>query len=540
LAAAGACAALAALAPAGLDGLVRRALIWEGQRAAGAVVDVASARLRLISGRLELRSVAVADKRRPFRNLFQFDKAVLDFSPKALLRGRVLVREAGIEGLVAGGARASSGALRGATPSSFEAGLEEQLAPASGSSEDTRALDQLEARLNAIPRDPLARPPFVGLEQEVKSIQAAAASLGAAGMLEKAALAKRAQALAGLQGRAHAAQSRLQEAEAELDARFDGVRQALAQAEDARRQDVDTRLARAGIPELDAAGLDRRLFGPSAAEVLVPGLSWVRSLQPGAGGFGSGRPALVIETTRLSGTIAGAAADQDMNLEGMILGLSSDPRIYGKPVRLIFKGEVPGGASVLGLQGIQQRDGPGSTELAFHYSGVALAGALLGDDRLGAAILGGVGRVNGTLAIDGGRWTGRFSFSGQDLRLSPRVRQAGPAAARVAAVLRAIRSFKADVLVDGQDDRLRVALTSTLGPALSAALLSGAPPRWMKERRKAEAEDAGYGKRLAAARARAETLRAAAYAPLRREGAALAAALSRTQGQAIEASFPGD
>ena len=540
LGAAACCAALACAAPLAVGRLLRLAFVRAGERVAGAVVDVGNARVRLLSGRLELRSVAVADKRRPWRNLFQFDRAVLEFSPKALLRGRVLVREAGVDGLVAGGARSSSGALDDAQATPFESMLEEQLAPAGGAAtRQRRALDAAAARLAALDQaepDPAA----ARLTSDVRDIARAAAALRSSGLLSRARLAQRGGELAALNRRAADVRAELDEAVRELTDRLEAVQRGLDEVADARAQDADARLVGQGVPELDASGLNRRLLGASAAEAVVTGLSWVRlarETRPAAG-----RPVIAVDTTRLSGKIEGASGAQDMDLEGMILGASSDPQLYGKPTRLFFKGEAPGGASVLGMQGsLDQTRLPGSAEMAFHYSGIPLKGGALGDDRLGAAIKAGLGRVNGALRIEGRRWNGRFSFVAEGVRLSPRIGWAGPAAQETAAWLKSIRVFKVEVRVDGDDDDLRVTLDSSLGPALAKTLLSSAPPHWLDARAETERQaDADCGGRLASLRAKAARLGAALQAPLDKDRAALSAALRRGEDQTIEASFPGD
>ncbi len=60
--------------------------------AAGAKVDIGSVGTSLWRGRLVLSRVAVADKNEPMKNLFSFETAAFQFSPRAALRVRSFFR----------------------------------------------------------------------------------------------------------------------------------------------------------------------------------------------------------------------------------------------------------------------------------------------------------------------------------------------------------------------------------------------------------------------------------------------------------------
>ncbi|MCA9200513.1 MAG: TIGR03545 family protein, partial [Planctomycetales bacterium] len=90
---------------------LRWLLIYSGQSAIGAKVEIGSLHTNLSSSRVELTDVAVADPRRPMSNLFEIDSAEFDLETSAALRKRLVIHEGRLSGVQLHTQRTTSGQL---------------------------------------------------------------------------------------------------------------------------------------------------------------------------------------------------------------------------------------------------------------------------------------------------------------------------------------------------------------------------------------------------------------------------------------------
>jgi len=95
----------------GLDPLLRWALVRGGQSATGAKIEIGRLDTMPLTAEVVLYDLRVADPHKPMKNLFQVDRAALDFDAAALLRRNYVVDAASIEGIRLGTLRETSGAL---------------------------------------------------------------------------------------------------------------------------------------------------------------------------------------------------------------------------------------------------------------------------------------------------------------------------------------------------------------------------------------------------------------------------------------------
>lgn len=100
----------------GFDPLVRQGMIYSGQRAARAKVEVAGLTTTFFSPSLSASNIAVADRKHPGTNLVEFTDLRGNVELHPLLKKSFIVEEATVSGLKWGTKRADSGLLPGEEP----------------------------------------------------------------------------------------------------------------------------------------------------------------------------------------------------------------------------------------------------------------------------------------------------------------------------------------------------------------------------------------------------------------------------------------
>ena len=95
----------------GLNPAVHYTLVFWGQSATSAKVEIGDVDASLLGTRVCLRDLRIADPRRPMKNLIQAEEVSLDLEANALLRQRFIVQEGIISGLRIDTERRTSGKL---------------------------------------------------------------------------------------------------------------------------------------------------------------------------------------------------------------------------------------------------------------------------------------------------------------------------------------------------------------------------------------------------------------------------------------------
>ena len=94
-----------------LDGMVRRGIEFAGSQITGAKVDVQSADIKPLAGRLLLRGIQAADPEAPMSNLFEVSEVVADLRIAPLLQKKIVVDTLAVRGVRFGTPRTESGEL---------------------------------------------------------------------------------------------------------------------------------------------------------------------------------------------------------------------------------------------------------------------------------------------------------------------------------------------------------------------------------------------------------------------------------------------
>ena len=552
------------------DPLLKRAIVAAGQTAAGAKVDIDSLDTSWRKGLLEIKSIAVADRDAPMKNLFELSRAGFRLDPSALLRGKAVIREAALEGLRFNTARKTSGELpRPPEPGKLEKLIKDKIAPPGtvpsvGDVKENAAAEVDAAKLEGVKKLDEAKAKaaelesrWKGKEAEAKAIEKEARelseqvkALGKGGSAPADVLKKAAEAKAA-QDKIKALIARVDEQRTQARRDIEEAQGLLRQADELRKKDIGGLLAAAGLPSLDAQDLARRLLGAQAASRLALVMRWMRAARERAAASKAATPpppprrkGVDVEFPRehvypqflLEGAKIDGALDAfgGLGLKGGLTGFTSNPKLYGKPALLNLAGRSLGGQGVSLAGRLDQQADPVGVTLEFSGSGFPLAGATLGDGQVGAELREGLGAARGRLSCAGDLWTGEITFTASKVSLEPKVSLGGTAGALVSDALRSLPGFEVKVSVAGREDDLKLGFSSNAGDAVAAAMRKAVSAQLETQRKALEAKvDALYAGKRRELEARTEELRKKALAPLDAQREALDRQLKEAISKAV-------
>ncbi|MEN0111247.1 MAG: TIGR03545 family protein [Planctomycetota bacterium] len=537
--------ALLCVAEWGVGWGLRAAIVNGGQNAVGAKVEVRSAAVSVLGARATLRDLAIADPNRPMQNLLEAELVELDFDANSLLRRRAIADRGVVRGLRFGTSRETSGELSDEQRSEATGGdgrlgrLAEQLA--------SDAADRWVASLNGDLRAEVAGLESVRLAKQLQrdwprrvrgtrdEAEALEADVQRVGRLAKEAsenplrhadfLARAPQEFAELKRRADALRGEVATWPTELATDRDRV--------DAARIADEHRLReRLQVDQLDPDSLTSYLLGDQLTgpvRELVGWVRWAREMVPakptpsrvterarGVDVRFAGvrqRPELLVRSLRLSGVAE--LGGGPIELDGLVTDFTTSPELHAAPMQITLAGS---GATPISLRGtINRTAAQALDEFVLDCPTVALPEAVLGDPGgLAFAMAPSTASVTLSLRVEGERIAGELQLVQDRLSLSSRVADsAGETTRRIAAAVGdsvdTLPRAATRVSLGGTLDDPRVAVWSSLGPAISEALVGSAQRIAEGE---AERRVADFRNRVAAELAPLETLLADATSEL--------------------------
>ncbi|MDE2143084.1 MAG: TIGR03545 family protein [Elusimicrobia bacterium] len=550
------------------DPALKFALVKAGQAAAGAKVEISSINSKWLRGTLEIRGVSIADKNAPMKDLVDISRAGFALDVGAALRGKAVVREAALEGLTFGTARATSGALpHPAPPSKLEQAIADKIAPAEGAALGkaaeikSNAVGQVDAtKLAGLKKLDDAKSKAAEIQERWKNKSAETQSIAAesrqiADDLKKLTLAQ-----------VPAEQKKIKDLIARVDAQraqaksdLAEVQDLLKQADDLRGKDVNGLMAAAGLPTLDSQDVARRLLGAQTASRLATALHWMRwakekaaankaaASSPAAAPAPARRagvnvefprahayPQFLLENAKLSGSLPGSTA-----FAGVLNGVTSNPSLYGKAATLDLSADAPNGIKGK-LQGeLDQQNDPVGVAVKFEGTGFSLAGTSLGDGEVGGAITSGEAKASGEIRSVGDEWKGEVTVEASGVKLEPKVALSGIAGKAVNDALKSLNSFNVKIGISGKESDLKLAFSSNIGDAVAAALKNALSGQFDAQRKALQAQvDALYNDKLKGVRAQTDGLTSQIMGPLDSRRAGLTSQLQTALKQSLGKNLP--
>jgi len=547
------------------DPVLKRGLIAGGQAAAGAKVEIGSVRSKWLKGTLEIKGIAVADREAPMKNLVELSRAAFQLDTSAALRGKGVVREAALEGLRLGTARKTSGTIRNPPPpSALTAAIQRQIAPAKSKAIEVKSnavgevdaaklqglkkLDEAKAKASEIEKRWKGKADEAkAIEKEAKDIADSLKSIGGDDILKKASAA------ADAQKRIKALIARVDAQKAEAQKDIAEAQAIMKEADELRKQDLNGLLAAAGLPTLDSQDLARRLLGAQTASRLTTAMKWMRLAREKAAARKAANPPppprragvniefprahtypqYLLENAKITGTLDGVMGGA-LDLKGVLDGVTSNPKLYGKPATLTLAGKsVSGPAVTLGGR-LDQQNEPVGVTVDFAGSGFSLAGTSLGDGEVGGALTAGTAKVKGRLSSAGDEWTGEVFVEAAGVVLEPKVALGGTAGALVRDALKSLTGFNVRIAISGREDDLKLAFSSNIGEAVAAAMRKAVSGQLEAQKKVLEAKLASlYGDKAKDARASVDGLTGKLLGPLDAQKGALNKQLQDSIGKAL-------
>ncbi len=493
---------LLCLSEFGAAWLVRHTVRTTGQTAVGARVDIAHSKASLLSTKVALRGVQVANPEKPLTNLVEADAIELDFDAGSLLRKKAVVTKGTIRGLRFGSPRVASGELPDAEPR--EPGTrfrldDSGLAQASAARAEAW-LDQLGERLETDVKDQfesvkVARQlrekwpaKYDELTTMAEQLEADAKQLKDQVDDARKNPLRHATFLQSVPNRLSTLQKRLQDLRRQLAILPEQVRSDRQAIAVARQHDEQVIRQQLQFDNLDADSLSDYLLGEQIAgplQELVAWVRWVREMTPSkktttTSERGRGvevlfaglkrRPNLLIESLDLSG--AARIAGRPVELRGNLVNFTTEPRLLGKPTLLDLKTT---GALPVELHAVFDRTGPVARDhLTGSCQGLLMPQLDLERQKwLGLTVAASSASLDLDLVLEGEQLSGHVALSQQRLRVAASEQSQdakAPLRRALAANLNRMGRVETRIDLSGEIDRPNWKITSNLGPAVAEAL----------------------------------------------------------------------
>jgi uncharacterized protein (TIGR03545 family) len=493
------------------DPLLKWGMIKSLEKGAKARAEIASVRTTVLPPSLSVRGLTVGAAAAEFTNLCEFSSLEFRLEGRPLLEKKLVIDRAALAGLKFGTPRKTSARLTGARPeppsefagemeatsknfaldraSDVKADTAQAYTVAPGDLESVKLAQELERKYEEDYKKLFEQADYARYQVRLDANKAD---------YEKAKgesnIAKQAKDYA-------AAGKELKKLTADFKKDKEEVERALTEAktsmkalEEARRKDTAAVMAKLKLPSLDRASLAKMLAGPAIAAKTEKAMKWLalaRKYMPQSANAkalareaGRGRlvefprekswPSFLIRELELSGELD---LGEPLDYEGRIEGITTQPKVYGKPLVANIKGSK--GPRRMQANVLVDATGAALEASAFlSYIGLTLKDMKLGSENSVALEISGTGSFAGKVIVKGDALTGGGAFEIAGASFSP----------------------KADSV---KDPRLRGALLGSFGELKSASIwseISGtiAAPKFSVDTDLAGALSAGFSKALGA------------------------------------------
>ncbi len=475
--------------------LLRWGIMRNGQTITGARVEIDHVRSAVQEGVFTLDGFRVADPKHPLKNLFEADQLQLEIDKQALARRRVIVNRGKAIGFRLGTDRQSPGTFRIPSAAGYEAALAQQFTEA-GKQWLEHAAGQLTADVQQdlesvrLARQLLTRWPreydaietqTAGMQSQIERIQKLIDESGDNPLRN---LESYQQAIAELEG--------IQTQASELRGGLDRLQQQLLMDKDkidaARQRDVAYLSEELELESLNTAQLSEYLMGPELGDRLVRVLQWVewgrkqipRNMTVPLAHRKRGRfiffpgieakPGILIRTLALNGESEFNGVH--VNLEGVVRGLSSDPKLNASPVQVALK--TTGGREMEVEASLDVRGNVPHDIINIRCPNLPQPARTLGQaDKLAVDVSRARAQLSVSMEIVGSQLHGELVIRQENVQLTPTLDPAfggGQICELVASSLEGVDRIEAQAQVSGTLAEPLWKLDSNLGPALASGI----------------------------------------------------------------------
>ena len=481
------------------DPLLRMGAITGGQKAAQAKVEITGLTTTLFPPTVHLESVTVANAKKPMKNLVEFESLEGDIDGMALLHGSYVLDKAVVTGLSWSTKRTESGQLEGVEPPPEEEGEgidfeklgkdwakdvfeRAKLEYDPRNLESVRLADQLEDQW---------KNDFESLEARAKQIDKQYKALE-----DLVKVAKGGNPLKKLETYKKVADDgrrllqNVQQVRLDLQQIQPKATSDLGQLNEARKRDQEKIKRKVNELIVDPDKLSEFLLGPEVHHKVSTALSWLQWANRTAEHFKSDPkperqrgedvlfqrdevlPKYLARLIDVSGS--GQIGKDNLQIEGTIADVTSDPVLYGKPTVIRMKGT---GEAAVQMKGVLDRTTETPiNEVDLEYVLDSATTQRLGDDDSLAI----------EVAADKTEWTVHLKTTGDELsgtillvqkpvRLTPHVKEGvEDAIVRIiGASVQNIDRVEATVALSGTLKKPRLKLSTNLGPAIANGVRRG-------------------------------------------------------------------
>ncbi len=495
----GAFAAIAALWLLCLDWIVENSIEFAGTQAVGAKVELDSAELSFAKGQLTLSGLQVTNPDQPMQNLFESSRIHMNLDTFALLRRQFISDEATIDGLKLYTERKRSGAIdgrffnfAGEGGKGREAALD--LASKLNIPDVSEIADAEEARLKA---------EIEAMQNEIADIQQGwEARIEQMPSKDKLAEYQRRwdkledqNALVKLKG--------AKELRDDIDDDLDSIktlnqqlktdRERIAklteQAKSLPAREADRLLASVGLDQ-GFDGMIRHIIGDDAFTMINQGLSLYQTAagqlsqndpvaeeqkpQRGSGEFirfaeAEPLPRFLIKQARINGMAP--IAGQNISFEGMIKDITTEQKIWGKPLTLKAGGNSDSGAS-LKLDGLfDHRGAEPADAFSFDLRQLALKALTLSDSpELPLALQEGIATITSSFQLNQDGMSANVDSLVKQAQFLVAENAQSKTAQLLRSALASAEQFDLKAFVSGNPDEPSIKLKSSLDQLIGKAL----------------------------------------------------------------------
>ncbi|HAF95935.1 MAG: hypothetical protein A2021_02490 [Elusimicrobia bacterium GWF2_52_66] len=485
------------------DPILKWAMIKGLEKGAKAKVEIADVKTSFLPPALRISALAVADSKEEYKNLCEFSALDLKIEGRPLLEKKFIIDKASLSGLKFGTVRKTSGKLFLAKEETPE--FVKELGDSSKNFALDRAADIKTDAISSYKVDPdslesvkLAKELEQKYNEDYKALSAKAdfqkyqARMDALKAdYEKAKGESNPLKKAGDYAKAGKELKKLSEDfkkdRAEIEKTLADAKNSIKAIEEARRRDTSSVMAKLKLPSLDKASLARMLAGPVVAANTEKAWKWLaiaRKYMPQsanakalANEAARGRvvhfprektwPSFLIKEMSLSGELG---LEEPLDYNGSIEGITTQPKLYGKPLTAEIKGRK--GARALYFSARADASGDAlKTKTSLKYSGMAVNGFKLGSENSISVDVKGTGAFKGDFTTEGTALRGFavFNITGASFLPKADAVKAAPVKDALLGAFNSLNSASIEADISGTLTSPKFSVDTDLAKALSAA-----------------------------------------------------------------------